>query len=293
MTAEIIQKYEVERFGAQHAQIFSSIVNRHPLVSGAKLRLPQFSIHDNAGAAHDFDKTENEMPLQDFSYDGFSRLMANTLALLDHAHKVIDEAEQKIKLQEKRIEELQSLSVTDELTSLRNRRGFYEAFLAELDRCDRSQSQGGLLVLVDLDNFKIINDTYGHAAGDACLKLVARTLKDQVRVMDTSARLGGDEFVLLLSNTSKEDATKRAHALAWQLNNLSLAWYGEEIAVRASLGLKSFGCGDCADKIFNDADMQLYASKSLRSRRKDVMEAQAHIQAAFEGGSEISSFERI
>lgn len=204
----------------------------------------------------------------DMLHDGTNRMVSNMIALLEYANRLIEAAETQINQQEERIQSLLALSVTDELTGLRNRRGFYESFMAELDRCTRKQSVGGLLVLIDLDNFKTINDTHGHPAGDACLRLVARTIADQVRAMDTCARLGGDEFVILLSNTTKEDAARRAQTLAWQLNNLALAWNGEEIPVRASLGLKSFGAGDNADKVFSEADLELYAAKSFRSRSR-------------------------
>src|SRR6185295_9638211 len=148
---------------------------------------------------------------------------------------------------------------TDELTGIRNRRGFHESFVRELDRCDRGQSGGGLLVLIDLDNFKAINDTYGHAAGDAALRLVAQTLAGEIRLMDTAARLGGDEFVLLLSNTTKGEAAGRAQRLGQLLNNLALAWQGDIIPVRASLGLRAYAKGDKTESVFSAADSQLYA----------------------------------
>lgn len=212
----------------------------------------------------------------DFERDGWQRFVGNTIALLEYAHRLIDAAEAHITNQDERIHALEQLTVTDELTGLKNRRGFFENFMAEIDRADRGVSAGGLLILIDLDNFKTINDTHGHQAGDACLRLVARTIDGFVRTMDTAARLGGDEFVILLSNTSKENAAARAQTLAWQLNNLALAWYGEEIPVRASLGLRNFGAGDCADKVFNDADLELYATKSFRSRRRAHDQAHPH-----------------
>ena len=196
--------------------------------------------------------------------DGWECSMSATLALLKQAHNMIEEAEDRIFHQEQRIRELEKVSTTDELTSLLNRRGFYDAFTGELDRCSRGLVKGGLLVLIDLDNFKSINDTFGHAAGDAALRLVGRTLKNEIRAMDAVARLGGDEFVLLLSHTTKRDAAARAQNLGWKLNNLSLAWYGDEIPVRASLGLKSFAAGDKADMIFNAADAGLYEQKEAR-----------------------------
>src|SRR5690606_4208354 len=123
------------------------------------------------------------------------------------------------------------------------------------------QSEGGLLILIDLDNFKAINDTYGHQAGDAALKLVAATLSADIRLMDTAARLGGDEFVLLLANTDRIKAAARARDLIGRLNALSLIWLGAEIPVRASLGLREYTSGDTAERIFGDADTAMYESK--------------------------------
>jgi diguanylate cyclase (GGDEF)-like protein len=192
------------------------------------------------------------------------RMMNATFALLKKAQIMLDRAEEKIAIQETRLVYLEELATTDELTGLKNRRGFLETFIRELDRCDRGQSCGGLLVLIDLDNFKNVNDQFGHLAGDACLRLVGRTLQSEVRKMDVAARLGGDEFVLLLSNTTKHSAARRAQELAWRLNNLSMAWYGEEIPVQASLGLKDYSSGDCVDSVFNDADMRLYSNKKMK-----------------------------
>lgn len=195
------------------------------------------------------------------------RIMSATVALLKKAQSMIDLAESKIAIQDVRILQLEKLTTTDDLTALLNRRGFYEAFTRELDRCNRGLSEGGLLLLIDLDNFKTVNDRFGHLAGDACLRLVGRTLLAQIRVMDVAARLGGDEFVILFSSTTKGKAARRAQELAWRLNNLAVAWYGEEIPIQASLGLRSFRAGDKVDNIFNDADMQLYAQKQKRREK--------------------------
>lgn len=195
------------------------------------------------------------------------RIMNATFALLKQARLMLDEAEAKIQAQDERISYLEDLATSDELTGLKNRRGFLEVFMQELDRCKRGLSCGGLLVLIDLDNFKSVNDTFGHLAGDACLRLVGRTLDNEIRQMDIAARLGGDEFVLLLSNTTKAQAARRAQELAWRLNNLSVAWYGEEIPVQASLGLRDYGAKDTISKIFNDADMRLYANKQRKNRK--------------------------
>lgn len=199
--------------------------------------------------------------------EGWDRSMSATLALLKQAHNMLESAEDKIFSQEQRIRQLEKVATTDELTGLLNRRGFYDAFMGEIERCNRGLVQSGLLVLIDLDNFKMVNDTYGHLAGDAALRLVARTLKTEIRAMDCAARLGGDEFVLLLSHTTKRDAASRAQTIGWKLNNLTLTWHGESIPVRASLGLKDFGAGDKADMVFNAADAGLYQEKEARKRQ--------------------------
>lgn len=194
---------------------------------------------------------------------------AAVLELLKSASRIIKRSEDKIAAQAERIETLQSVATTDELTKIKNRRGFFETFERELDRTNRGMSQGGLVILIDLDNFKPINDTYGHPAGDAALKLVAATLSADIRKMDVAARLGGDEFVLLFANTTRVKVAGRVQKLMDMLNHLSLIWYGTEIPVRASLGIKEFGPGDTADRIFTAADVQLYDSKR---RRKEAQQ---------------------
>lgn len=183
------------------------------------------------------------------------------LTLLRQAEKSLEAAQARLAEQDERIRQLETLATTDELTNLHNRRGFFESFNRELDRSRRGQSEGGLLILIDLDNFKAVNDTYGHQAGDAALKLVAATLAAHIRIMDTAARLGGDEFVLLLANTDRTKAAGRARDLVRKLNSLSLVWMGTEIPVRASLGLREYKGGDTAERIFGDADSAMYECK--------------------------------
>lgn len=201
---------------------------------------------------------------RDAERDGWWRTMSASLAFLKWAHIRLQDAESTIAAQEKRIRELEQLSTRDELTGLLNRRGFQEVFAREMDRTQRGHSEGGLMILIDLDNFKTINDLYGHAAGDAALRLVSRTLENNSRVMDGCARLGGDEFILLLTNTDREKCLARAQNLIKQLNSLSLIWYGAEIPVRASLGLKEYKKGDTTENILGDADTLMYADKNTR-----------------------------
>jgi diguanylate cyclase (GGDEF)-like protein len=197
---------------------------------------------------------------------GAMRALSACMSTIKYLCFIADKAEDKIKALEKRVTLLERLSTSDELTGLLNRRGFFDSFAKEMDRTNRGHSEGGLMIMVDLDNFKSINDTHGHQAGDAALRLVAKTLSADIRTMDSCARLGGDEFVLLLANTERGKALVRAQNMIKKLNSLSLVWFGKEIPVRASLGLKDYKAGDDADDIFGVADKNMYDDKRNNKR---------------------------
>jgi diguanylate cyclase (GGDEF)-like protein len=190
------------------------------------------------------------------------------LRQLDIAHAVIARHEE-------RIEQLEALATTDELTGIANRRGFYNTFSVELARCERGLSSGGLIVMIDLDNFKSINDMHGHAAGDACLRLVAQTLADEIRPTDSAARLGGDEFVLLLAGADRNGAAARVQTIAWQLNHLSLVWEGKEISIGASIGMRDYATGATAESVLGAADLAMYATKKHQGGGKAAAAAHA------------------
>lgn len=103
------------------------------------------------------------------------------------------------------VERLHSAATTDELTGLLNRRALEERLIAEISRSSRHQVRT-TIAMIDLDRFKVINDTLGHAAGDRFLTMVAQLLTRQVRSMDVVGRLGGDEFVVILPMTSSTEA---------------------------------------------------------------------------------------
>ncbi len=168
-------------------------------------------------------------------------------------------------LQEK-IVDLERLAMTDELTGLLNRRGF-PCRLSQAISAAKRYNDYGVLIYVDLDNFKPINDTFGHAAGDEVLRHVARLLQENVRDFDTVGRLGGDEFTVLLSRTSFEGGLKRAETLDAIINSSFLHWNGRPIGISASLGVLVFG-PEASDpmELLNQADSAMYKNKRARSQ---------------------------
>ena len=162
------------------------------------------------------------------------------------------------RIHERHRRELDRASRTDPLTGCLNRRGFRERLDAELARARRDGSEVALIV-VDLDDFKGVNDRHGHAAGDELLCWVARTLEDALRVEDMVARLGGDEFALVLSGADPLVAVERVQA---------------RLAERtpASVGVAVFPVdGVDADALHHVADADLYDNKhGRRGRRREV-----------------------
>lgn len=185
-------------------------------------------------------------------------------ALLRDAYAKIADTELKLSLAEARIRELEDMASTDAMTGLMNRRGFEKFFEQEISRVRRLQSPGALMVLIDLDRFKPLNDLYGHQAGDAALKLVGETLMKSIRIADGAARFGGDEFALLLTSTDPEKAVVRVNAVREALNNLVLEWKGELLAFGASLGYSALDAGSGYAGVYQLADKSLYADKARR-----------------------------
>ncbi len=190
----------------------------------------------------------------------------NSTELLKVAYKMLSQAEKKIEEKNKIIASLEKIITIDELTGLTNRRGFYEAFKREVDLTNRGYNKGGLLIMIDLDYFKQINDNFGHQAGDDALRKVGDFLKSTVRNMDVAARIGGDEFIILFPNTDISKSMKRAHRLEKDLNELSIKANNKSINIKASIGLKEYKQGDSIESIIADADSKMYESKAKRQR---------------------------
>lgn len=188
---------------------------------------------------------------------------AEAEAALRLALIAMTEAQRRIERQEKRIRELESLSVTDELTGLLNRRGFDMHLGKALAQRKRGE-KGGVVLMIDLDRFKQINDTYGHAAGDGFLQTVAAVLQADVRECDVVARLGGDEFAVLMADLEGSNCEARARSLSDRLNGHAVDWHGTILPISASVGFVDYCAGDTPGEVLDRADKLMYLQKHAR-----------------------------
>lgn len=155
-------------------------------------------------------------------------------------------------------EELEHLALTDGLTGLANNRAFWESLHREMARARRFDQPLSLIVL-EIDRFKRVNDTYGHLKGDSALREIARVLAHTCRTMDIAARFGGDEFALVLPQTARKDAMNVANRLRDAIANMRLDGH---IQLTVSIGLSAYPeDGMTPNALFAVADYAMYRIK--------------------------------
>jgi diguanylate cyclase (GGDEF)-like protein len=163
-----------------------------------------------------------------------------------------------------KIAELEQQVSSDGLTSLYNQR----YFLAELDRWSwRVRRYGGQygLLYIDADGLKPINDHHGHNAGDAVLKAIAQTLRENVRKSDVAARIGGDEFGILLDSIAPENVAGRAERLTDVVKKLRIPFRGTLLMTQISVGYTMIEPGVRPADLIMRADRAMYAAKAAKS----------------------------
>lgn len=170
------------------------------------------------------------------------------------------EAEQRISSLSARVRTLESLANTDELSGLLNRRGFYDVVRRELHSAAR-YDETGVLAYIDLDDFKQINDSHGHAAGDEVLRTVGRQLGTNIRATDFAARLGGDEFAVLFVRADHIPGRERARNMLAELNSLQISWKRTKISVSASMGLANYDHETAFEELMARSDRAMYRDK--------------------------------
>jgi diguanylate cyclase (GGDEF)-like protein len=170
---------------------------------------------------------------------------------------------QEMRILQVRTEELERLAQVDSLTGLANRRVAEERLASEAARSER---YGHPLTVIsfDLDNFKQINDTYGHLSGDQVLKHFAQRLEMAVRKSDIAARMGGDEFLILLPECS----TAQVHTLVSRLRPMQTEYGGVTIPICFSAGWVGYEKGETTEQFLERADRILYAEKRSGKKRE-------------------------
>jgi diguanylate cyclase (GGDEF)-like protein len=166
---------------------------------------------------------------------------------------------------------LRNLAMIDPLTGLYNRRFAEQRLAAEVARSERRGHPLTVLTL-DLNNFKEINDTYGHPAGDLVLQEFASRLNKVIRGSDLAVRLGGDEFLVVLPECTLE----QLKLVLERLRSFELDWQGQKIPVTFSAGWKDYEMGDRPEEMLARADQALYTSK--RSSKKPLRAAKPEVR---------------
>ena len=167
----------------------------------------------------------------------------------------------KITQLQKRVEQLDQLAHQDALINLPNRRGFMRELERLVDRVGRYGAKAAML-FVDLDGLKMINDTFGHAAGDEALIQVASLLTSGVRRSDVVARIGGDEFGILLENSDEKRAQETAARLGDLISGTDLVYEGDALPLSVAIGVSVIGAEDSVATIMARADEEMYRRKA-------------------------------
>jgi diguanylate cyclase (GGDEF)-like protein len=179
----------------------------------------------------------NKRPSAPLQVDNHTLDLGQALQLLQQAGALLpDEAPHSVEWLQAVVNALCDLSSKDALTGLVNRRGFEMALAREVDRVARA-GEAALLLLVDIDHFKAVNDTHGHGAGDVVLRSVAHAIEQSVRPMDLVARVGGEEFAIILPNCAPHVGLAAAERVRERVSELEIEISpGQMLSVTISLG---------------------------------------------------------
>jgi diguanylate cyclase (GGDEF)-like protein len=178
-------------------------------------------------------------------------------------HAEIERLRAEIAALTARAEAAEALADHDVLTRALNRRGFMGVLNRSMAYCRRHEVEAALLYL-DMDGFKGVNDSLGHAAGDAALTVVADLLLANVRESDAVGRLGGDEFALLLMNAGADEGREKAKRLAASLETEGFVWEGSTVALGGSFGVRAYAGQTDPEVWLSEADAAMWLRKKTR-----------------------------
>jgi len=197
-----------------------------------------------------------------------TELEGRVLQRTEQLEETISKLQQALAAAEELRKELREQAIRDPLTGLFNRRFLEESMSYEVARARRTESQLGVIML-DMDKFKHLNDTYGHQAGDSLLRAVAHVLVSNIRAGDVACRFGGDEFIVLMPGASLDSVTRKGHQLCDLLNALSLEFDHVQLPQPGcSMGVAVYpGNGVTGAELLRSVDLSLYRDKAGAAHR--------------------------
>jgi diguanylate cyclase (GGDEF)-like protein len=200
-----------------------------------------------------------DLPVHSRSEVGFlTQVFNHMVARLRRSHEELDSVNQMLKEKNRA---LHQLSITDDLTGIFNRKHLMETLSSEVIRSGRHQHPFTLLI-IDIDHFKRVNDTYGHPKGDDVLCRLAAVFRETIRDCDYVARYGGEEFIVLLTEIEPQTSMIAAERIRKRTAQETIPSGAESISVTVSIGAAFFpGDGDTPSKLIQEADRALYAAK--------------------------------
>jgi diguanylate cyclase len=175
----------------------------------------------------------------------------------------LKKAQQKIEVLSTELKEAIAVLTTDPLTQVGNRKGFMEDLEMSLD-AGQTKQLPLVLIMIDADNFKLLNDEYGHIAGDKVLYFLAQSIKSIMRSGDKVYRFGGEEFAVVLNRCSSEQAFGVADKIRSKIEHSHLIYAGKTIHVTVSVGVTVHRRGDTFEDLITRADQALYQAKKAR-----------------------------
>jgi diguanylate cyclase len=178
--------------------------------------------------------------------------------------------EQELAFRDRIEKELRQQARTDVLTGIANRRYFLDRLDEEIKRVRRYGGELALAIL-DVDHFKKINDTYGHAAGDDALRVLTSTIEDSLRDTDLVGRLGGEEFGVMLPGTGLSGALEVAERIRTDVEAIDFHYMGVRIPITISVGVALVGEGETVDTLSAKADEMLYQAKKNGRNRVEAL----------------------
>lgn len=184
----------------------------------------------------------------------------HSLRSINQLRKQLHAMEQEADLLRNQLQQKHTEAMRDVLTGIPNRLAYEERLLSELARSKR-YGQAFLFLVVDVDHFKKVNDTFGHSAGDRVLKIIAEVMQDNVRAADFIARYGGEEFVILMPETELKAGIKVAEKLRRKIEKCDFYYRDNPVKISISGGITESVAEDTVNSIFERADQGLYEAK--------------------------------